>query len=188
MSHAVEDGGSGGGGEKFYGDIARALADYFADFGDYESGGGGGNEGGAGGLDVVPSDIGLGIVLLRHIQTQRKMLAQRDAFQQEQQQQQTNANFGNYGSRSSGINQTLSERASTDRSTFLYRRSTSHLSSLPGRDCESMPSHTKEEAYRSFSRTVLSSSNSEHRALIEEGAHFSRHQLAIYTVRYCLIS
>ena len=52
------------------------------------------------------------------------------------------------------------------------------------RDCESMPSHTEEEeAYRSFSRTVLSSSNSEHRALIEEGAHFSRHQLAIHTVR-----
>ena len=47
-----------------------------------------------------------------------------------------------------------------------------------------MPSHTEEEeAYRSFSRTVLSSSNSEHRALIEEGAHFSRHQLAIHMVR-----
>jgi hypothetical protein len=194
VSHAADDAGGGGGGEKFYGDIARALADYFADFGDYESGGGG-QEGGSG-LDVVPSDIGLGIVLLRHIQAQRKMLAQRDAHQQQrQQQQETNAPSGNYGSsRCGGSEQVVSGGASTDRSTLLFRRSTSQLSSAPCEDCESVPpqplvsTHTEEEAYRSFSRTVLSPSNSEHYALIEEGAHFSRHQLAIYTVSCCVIS
>jgi len=169
VSHAAEDGG--GGGEKFYGDIARALADYFADFGDYENSGT--IDGGGVGLDVVPSDIGLGIVLLRHIQAQRKMLAQRDALQQREQQTDATA---------------VSIRASTDRSTLLFRRSTSQVSSSPGGDCESpVPPHTEEEAYRSFSRTVLSSTNSEHYALIEEGAHFSRHQLAIYTVRCSLL-
>jgi hypothetical protein len=78
VSHAAE-----GGGEKFYGDIARALADYFADFGQ-------GNDAGERGLDVVPSDVGLGFVMLRHMQAQRKMLAKRDALLQ------TNS----YGSRS----------------------------------------------------------------------------------------
>jgi sn1-specific diacylglycerol lipase len=38
-----------------------------------------------------------------------------------------------------------------------------------------------EEAYRSFSRKVLSPLNSEDYSLMEEGARFARHQLAIYT-------
>ncbi len=53
VSHAAE-----GGGEKFYGDIARALADYFADFRERIAG--------ERNLDVVPSDVGLGFVMLRH--------------------------------------------------------------------------------------------------------------------------
>ena len=43
--------------ETFYGDVARALSDYFADFGTRNTRG----------LDVVPSDVGLGLVLLRQV-------------------------------------------------------------------------------------------------------------------------
>lgn len=81
-SQATSEGG--GGGANFYGDIARALADYFADFGEQRSEG---EEGGGGGLDVDPSDVGLGLVVLRHLQAQRRMLAQRDALRQQQRQQ-----------------------------------------------------------------------------------------------------
>jgi hypothetical protein len=54
-------------------------------------------------LDVVPSDVGLGFVMLRHIQAKQKMLARRDALRQQQQQQADNndGTSGGYGSRSS---------------------------------------------------------------------------------------
>jgi len=149
--------------DKFYGDIARVLADYFADFG----------SAGERGLDVVPSDVGLGIVMLRHIQCQRKMLAQRDAIQQ----------TSGYGSSRSDMS-SLRENApppSPNRTALLFRRSTqsfTRLSPEQDRDCNTA---STDEAYRSFSRTVLSPSNSDDYALLEEGAHFARHQLAIYT-------
>ena len=177
VSHAAE-----GGGEKFYGDIARALADYFADFGD-------GNGNGSTGLDVVPSDVGLGFVMLRHIQAQRKMLARRDALQQ------TNGGVGGYGSSSrlgSQTNLSAMDNSnnnvpslSTNRTTLLFRRKGpsqnegSEVTTTPQPNIESQTNG--EEAYRSFSRTVLSPSNPDDYALVEEGAHFARHQLAIYT-------
>lgn len=182
VSHAAE-----GGGEKFYGDIARALADYFADFGEQR------------GLDVVPSDVGLGFVMLRHIQAQRKMLAQRDALQQ------TTSNDG-YGSSRSGSHNDLplaavssvSARESYDnsarvvslspnRTTLLFRRESQSCDEQDGEECDSaidqpaVSPNQAEEAYTSFSRTVLSPSNPNDYALLEEGARFARHQLAIYT-------
>ena len=175
VSHAAE-----GGGEKFYGDIARALADYFADFGD------GSSTSGERGLDVVPSDVGLGFVMLRHIQAQRKMLAQRDALQQ----------TSNYGSRSGSYNDvSLARRESNtnaltlppNQTTLLFRYNTTGLSRMNPDQCndddelnQSTASQT-EEAYGSYSRTVLSPTNPEDLALLEEGARFARHQLAIYT-------
>mmetsp|Transcript_16662 Transcript_16662/g.36005 ORF Transcript_16662/g.36005 Transcript_16662/m.36005 type:complete len:726 (+) Transcript_16662:89-2266(+) len=165
VSHAAE-----GGGEKFYGDIARALTDYFADFGDGSAG--------ERGLDVVPSDVGLSFVMLRHMQAQRKMLAQRDALQQ----------TGDYGSQSESNNDlsTLRESAppslSPNRTTLLFRRSIVLSEQDGDRDPVNEPAlPPTEEAYRSFSRTVLSPSNPRDYALLEEGARFARHQLAIYT-------
>ena len=150
VSHASE-----GGGEKFYGDIARVLADYFADFGDGSA------------LDVVPSDIGLGFVMLRHMQAQRKMLAKRDALQQ---------TASNYGSSRSGSENDAP--LSPNRTTLLFRWSSPSARIVlerGGGDSQT------EEAYRSFSRTVLSPTNPDDYALIEEGARFARHQLSIYT-------
>ncbi|KAL9185551.1 hypothetical protein ACHAXT_003328 [Thalassiosira profunda] len=151
VSHAAE-----GGGERFYGDIARALADYFADFGDGSAG--------ERGLDVVPSDVGLGFVLLRHMQAQRKMLAQRDALEQS----------GHVSPRSSP-----SPLPPNHQTTLLFRRSIQGGEA----DCSNLadPASQAEDAYASFSRAVLSPTNSDDRALLEEGARFARHQLAIYT-------
>ena len=139
----------------------------------------------------MPSDVGLGFVLLQHLQAQRKMLAQRDALQQ------TN---GGYGSRSGSCNDlaaaavareesgpTISPR---NRTTLLFRRSgNAPPTRIPSEQDEEgnavnqhAESQTNEEAYGSFSRKVLSPTNPDDYALLEEGARFARHQLAIYTV------
>jgi len=189
-----EGSGGGGGGDKFYGDIARALADYFADFND------GGEGSSSTGLDVVPSDVGLGFVLLRHIQAQRKMLARRDALQQQQQQQQVdNGNGGGYGSRSSSSSDLYGLRNATNtnapqlpsslspnRTTLLFRKSTqSHQPQQAiegGSSTQPNQAQEDEEAYSSYSRKVLCpSNNTDDYSLLEEGARFARHQLAIYT-------
>jgi len=186
-----EGSGGGSGGDKFYGDIARALADYFADFND---GSGGGGEEGTG-LDVVPSDVGLGFVMLRHIQAQRKMVARRDALRQQQQQQVGNdQDSGGYGSRSSSYTDLYGLRNATtnahqhnvDGTTLLFRKSTQ--SHQPQQDAEggssTQPNQAQEddEGYSSYSRKVLCpSNNTDDYTLLEEGARFARHQLAIYT-------
>ncbi|KAL7533981.1 hypothetical protein ACHAXR_005566 [Thalassiosira sp. AJA248-18] len=169
VSHAAE-----GGGEKFYGDIARALADYFADFGDGRAD--------QRGLDVVPSDVGLGFVMLRHIQAQRKMLAQRDTLQQ-------TSNYGSRSGSSSDVSSAARENnimsVPSNRTTLLFRwNSGSRAPEQGGEDSNSLNDHTiaqPEEAYGSFSRKVLSPSNPDDYVLLEEGARFARHQLAIYT-------
>ena len=163
-------------GQKFYGDISRALADYFAGF-DGE------------GLDVVPSDVVLGFVVLRHMQAQRKLVAKREALGQ----------LG-YGSRpGSCVDLTRavdnnSARDSNKRTLFFrWRNSSSNEQyvveepSSPLRqesnnsaNTPTSPSRADEE-YQSFSRIVLSPSNANDLLAIEEGAYFARHQLAIYT-------
>eukprot|EP00581_Thalassiosira_minuscula_P017688 CAMPEP_0183719448 /NCGR_PEP_ID=MMETSP0737-20130205/12381_1 /TAXON_ID=385413 /ORGANISM="Thalassiosira miniscula, Strain CCMP1093" /LENGTH=920 /DNA_ID=CAMNT_0025949167 /DNA_START=269 /DNA_END=3028 /DNA_ORIENTATION=- len=234
---------SEGGGEKFYGDISRVLADYFADFGDgsydcdavdggAEDGGGGTNigdasdysmRGGGGGgtirrgLDVVPSDVGLGFVMLRHMQAQRKMLAQRDALLQtttrygsrpgsevDLSTMRENAGTNNGSVNGSSAMDTSQRQLSPNRTALLFRWSSPSTrpisqSSLNGgaildpcnitndsptnnnNHHHPQPLSPPEEAYRSFSRTVLSPTNPEDYALMEEGARFARHQLAIYT-------
>ena len=127
-----------GGAEKFYGDISRALADYFH--------GSGGES-----LDVVPSDVALGFVILRHIQAQRKLLARRAALQP------TNHSQSRY---SAGT-------------ALLFRPP------IPNRDELDMSS--PDDTYQTFSRPVLSPSNPDDYATLEEGARFARHQLAAYT-------
>lgn len=191
--------GRGGGGDKFYGDIARALADYFADFNDGEG------SSSSTGLDVVPSDVGLGFVLLRHIQAQRKMLARRDALRQQQQQvfDNNDQGSGGYGSRSSsytdlyGLRNAANTNAppqlpstlSSNRTTLLFRKSTQSHQPHPIEDTEggssAQPNQAQEDdeaAYSSYSRKVLCpSNNTDDYTLLEEGARFARHQLAIYT-------
>ena len=58
------------GGKKFYSDIARALADYFTNFGD-----------GSGSLGAVRSKVGFGVAMLRQMQAQCRMLGRRDTPQ-----------------------------------------------------------------------------------------------------------
>jgi len=193
---AGEGSGGGGGGDKFYGDIARALADYFADFNDGEES--------STGLDVVPSDVGLGFVLLRHIQAQRKMLARRDALRQQQQQVGNDQDSGGYGSRSSsstdlyGLRNTninvpqLPSTSSSNRTTLLFRKSTQihqPQQAIEGgssiqqfSEAPHQAQEDEEAAYSSYSRKVLCpSNNTDDYTLLEEGARFARHQLAIYT-------
>ena len=50
------------------------------------------------GLDVIASNVGLDFFMLRHMQAQRKMLAQRDTLQQTQTTTKI-SNSNNYGSR-----------------------------------------------------------------------------------------
>ena len=129
-----------GGVEKFYGDISRALADYFH---------GSGSES----LDVVPSDVALGFVILRHIQAQRKLLARREALQQPN---------------------TSSIRSSPGTS-LLFRRV------LETRGLDESRISGPDETYQTFSRSLLTQSNPDDYATLEEGARFARHQLAAYT-------
>jgi hypothetical protein len=200
VSHAAEggmggNGGGGGGvggGHKFYGDIARALADYFADFDD---------PGEEGGLDVVPSDVGLGFVMLRHVQAQRRMIARGDAPSQSRSRRGDESDGRGRGSggppptpsarssltaREADVTSSSSSSSMDDGTTLLFRRSLSGGEGGTEQPTLSPASSRTddEEAYRSFSRAVLSPSNSDDYALIEEGARFARHQLAIYTVRY----
>lgn len=208
----IVSGAAEGGGEKFYGDIARALADYFADFGD-------GSEGT--GLDVVPSDVGLGFAMLRQTQAQRRMLAKRDALRQTSQiGGARSASAGSLQSLGMGKRDALGQMAQTggsrsgsagnlqslgvgsdgvplspNRTTLLFRRSSlSRIETVEGNgangpnaassnvDSPRERSNSEaERAYRSYSRMVLSPTNPEDVALLEEGARFARHQLAIYT-------
>jgi hypothetical protein len=157
-----------------YGDISRALADYFADFGV---------------LDVVPSDVGLGIVVLRHMQAQRRLVAKREALHQ----------LG-YGSSRPGSRLDLTRveddaavnnTAGLNRRTLFFRwRNTATVEDTPSSPLRQStssnnnnpesPSRANEE-YQSFSRVVLSPLISLDASAIIEGAHFARHQLAIYT-------
>ena len=174
VSHA-----SNGGGEKFYGDIARALADYFADFGDGTVG--------QRGLDVVPSDVALGFLILRHIQAQRKLLARRDALQQTHFSGSRSGSYNDVKStHGNGLNQNL------NRTTLLFRWSTRSLERSTAGEGENDSSSTQEvanvgsvsqeeESYQTFSRIILSPSNPDDVAVLREGARFARHQLAIYT-------
>ena len=70
-----------------------------------------------------------------------------------------------------------------DGTTLLFRRSLSGNEGTEQPAISPTTSQTDNEAYGSFSRAVLLPSNPDDYALIEEGARFSRHQLAIYTVR-----
>ncbi|KAL7433120.1 hypothetical protein ACHAXM_003413 [Skeletonema potamos] len=138
-----------GGIEKFFGDISRALADYFH---------GSGSEC----LDIVPSDVALGFVILRHIQAQRKLLARRDALQQ--------AN--------------TSQTQSSPGTALLFRRTLETNNDSVGnhRDKFDVPMISNSgETYRTFSRSLLTPSNPDDYATLEEGARFAKHQLAAYT-------
>ena len=134
-----------GGADKFYGDISRALADYF--------------HSGSEGLDVVPSDVALGFVILRHIQVQRKLLARREALQP------TN----------------LSQMRSTAETALLFRPSKPNQDDAGGNPREELDMSAADETYQTFSRSVLTQSNPDDCATLKEGARFARHQLAAYT-------
>lgn len=137
-----------GGVEKFYGDISRALADYFH---------GSGSES----LDVVPSDVALGFVILRHIQAQRKLLARREALQQPN----------------------SSSLRSSPGTSLLFRRvlETNNDSVGAHRELDEPIISDSDASYQTFSRSLLKQSDPDDYATLEEGARFARHQLAAYT-------
>ena len=122
-----------------YGEVARALADYF------ETGGK---------LDLVPSDIVMGFMVLRKIQRQRILQA----------------------------------RSQVNREHSLIRQSTSLDLDMTRREMSSeqqsfyvMHQEGSETFYESTSRKVLNVNKRIDRFALQEGAHFSRYQLAIYT-------
>ena len=186
---------SGGSEFNFYGDISRALADYFAGF----------EEGEEGFLDVVPSDVVLGFVVLRHMQAQRKLAAKREALEQlgcgeriggsnscenltegnmqndDNNINSTNGNrralFFRWGNHRSNLHNDV-ERALDTNSSPLQESS---YDTISRNEVEPISPSRRNQEYKSFSRIVLSPSNSEDAYVIEEGAYFARHQLAIYT-------
>jgi hypothetical protein len=164
------------GGEHFYGDIARALADYFAGFDEGE-------------MDVVPSDIALGFAVLRHMQAKRELAAKREALGLESRtgsavnwiQQKNNAALSSMNRRTlffrwknngnkaqNGLEDEMANAMSQQEST----PSVTHGPNSPSR---------ANEDYQSFTRVVLSPLNPDDLSEIQEGAYFARHQLAIYT-------
>jgi len=167
IAHASERGG-----ENFYSDIARALADYFE-----------------GTLDVVPSDIALGFVLLRHIQAQRMLVARREALQQMRSLESRNGSYNDVMS-ASGKSGPIQNSSSTSL-LFRWRRkrslpdNTHQSANDTGVGDAGQPRNHggtgDEESYETFSRPVLSPSNPDDIAVLKEGARFARHQLAIYT-------
>jgi sn1-specific diacylglycerol lipase len=189
---------------QFYGDIARVLADFFIDFESSSSSAstGVGNVGRSGaGLDVVPSDIGLGIAVLKLVQDQRRYMARKDALIQRQRLQQQQQQQQRLTLSSSSSSSSVLSSYREDGTTLLFRRSidggegmiednhaTTLLSPpsalpppLPPPLAGIVDNVDEEEGYQSYSRTVLSPYNSEHYTIIEEGAHFAKYQLAIYT-------
>jgi sn1-specific diacylglycerol lipase len=78
--------------------------------------------------------------------------------------------FFRWRNNSSALNTTVEDTPSSP-----LRQSSSDINNNPA-----SPSRANEE-YQSFSRVVLSPLNSQDASAIVEGAHFARHQLAIYT-------
>ncbi len=167
VAHASERGG-----ENFYSDIARALTDYFE-----------------GTIDVVPSDIALGFVMLRHIQAQRMLVARREALQQ---MRIIGSSRGSYDDIMSVAGTDGPVQNSTSTSLlFRWRRKRSVPDNTDQGtndagvvDADRLRNHSgsrDEESYETFSRPVLSPCNPDDIAVLKEGARFARHQLAIYT-------
>ena len=123
-----------------YGDVARALADYL------ETGGN---------LDLVPSDIGMGFMVLQKIQRHRILQSRcevnREAEILTREQSQ--------GSGDMSAANTLSKNQ------LFYV----------------MHQEGSETFYESTSRKVLDVNKTLDRFVLQEGARFSRYQLAIYT-------
>jgi sn1-specific diacylglycerol lipase len=126
-----------------YGDISRALADYF------ETGGV---------LDLVPSDVAAGFLVLGRIQRKR-VLEARHAVVSERQQQLLSPDSLLLPSNESSD---LSERS---------RRATTYLMQQEG----------SQTFYEVQTRSVLSRHKAVDLTTLAEGARFSRYALAIYT-------
>lgn len=123
-----------------YGEVARALADYL------ETGGT---------LDLVPSDIVMGFMILRKIQRQRILQARSEV----------NRENSLLRDNSSSMELDLSSRdVASDRQSFYV-----------------MHQEGSETFYESTSRKVLNINKTLDRHVLQEGARFSRYQLAIYT-------
>jgi sn1-specific diacylglycerol lipase len=125
-----------------YGDVARALTDFME-----------------GDLDLVPSDVVMGFMILQKIQRQRVYQA-RSEVQKEAEilllEQQSND--------SSEVNIRLGLNPNSKRQSFYI-----------------MHQEGSQTFYESTSRKVLNISKNLDRAVLQEGARFSRYQLAIYT-------
>jgi sn1-specific diacylglycerol lipase len=122
-----------------YGDVARALADYL------ETGGT---------LDLVPSDVVMGLMVLRKIQRQRILQARSEVNRQ--------ASF---------IRESSSMDMDLPPSEVPYERQSFYVMHHEGLDT----------FYESTSRKVLDINKSLDRFALLEGARFSQYQLAVYT-------
>lgn len=122
-----------------YGEVARALADYLET---------------RGSLDLVPSDIVMGFMVLRKIQRQRILQARSEVNRE-----------NSLIRESTSLDLDLNDRdLSSERESFYV-----------------MHQEGSETFYESTSRKVLNINKTLDRCVLQEGTRFSRYQLAIYT-------
>ena len=147
--------------------VARALADYF-ERGDI--------------FDLVPSDIVMGMMVLQKVQRHRVLQARSEVLQlkHDLERQESVASLSGLNHRPSPqqtplmtnpMNDTL-DRSRSDVSVDSARKSVYILQSNAG----------GASFYETTSRTVLSARKDQDLRTMEEGAHFAKYQLAIYTI------
>jgi hypothetical protein len=142
-----------------YGDVARALADYF------ETGGV---------LDLVPSDVVMGFMLLQRLQLVRVHEARRVVQQQivESDHDQPPVEPVLVPSSDSGIVEDALAPAPSSRSSMsTHSRRTTYLMHQEG----------SETFYEAQLRKVLSRNSPADMEVLREGARFAKYALAIYT-------
>ena len=156
-----------------YSDIAKVLTDYF-------------EHGGT--LDIVPSDIVAGLIMLRKIQKQQQHKSRVNILETKQFLLSSNDllrldNFENYESHSD-------DNESHYKDCMALSRSRRSISSSSGFSAYENDDIENDSSYYSSRSNMLLGINDESilirdrrldREIIAEGAHFSRHALGIYT-------
>lgn len=147
-----------------YGAVARALTDYFEN----------GNK-----LDVVPSDIVMGLMVLRLVQRKRILESRNEVLREKRStyntslQQQDHLLTSNSSSSANSSGPLLES----------IRNNSSHSAPTSGNRASFFLMHDEGEEtfYELTSRKVLNISKPFDRFTMQEGTRFARYQLAIYT-------
>jgi sn1-specific diacylglycerol lipase len=153
-------GGGESGTSNQYAMVGRVLADYFED---------------GGTLDIVPSDVAAGLIMLRHLQKSREWKHRQSRTQSFDHKTIEAENASVHGDVNAALFGGGPVPSTPEAPTF-----TSEISS---NNAFSSPSATKSSAYwyRVANRPTLDPNNMIDRMAMDEAARFSRHALSIYT-------